>query len=116
MAADFEAGNHRDLSQFLEHMEAMKERGLITTAAAGASTVSIMSIHKSKGLEFPVVFLCNLSRKFNQEDLRGQILCDKELGLGLSVTDMERCTLCMVLMLLIRFFSSAILAVSPACR
>ena len=46
-----------------------------------------MSIHKSKGLEFPVVFLCGLSRAFNQENARAQVLCDKELGLGLTCVD-----------------------------
>ena len=87
MTAEFAKGNQRDLAQFLHHLDALEERGLITSAAAGSGAVSIMSIHKSKGLEFPVVFLCNLGRKFNQEDLRGQILCDKQLGLGLSVAD-----------------------------
>lgn len=89
LAADFEKGSLRELSQFLEHLDAMEERGLVTAGAAVSDCVSIMSIHKSKGLEFPVVFLCNLSRKFNQESLRAQILCDKELGLGLSVADTE---------------------------
>ena len=87
LAADFEKGNLRDLSQFLDHLDAMEERGLVTAGSANPGCVSIMSIHKSKGLEFPVVFLCNLARKFNQESLRSQILCDKELGLGLSVAD-----------------------------
>lgn len=87
LAAGFEKGNLRDLSQFLDHLEAMEERGLITAGAANAGCVSIMSIHKSKGLEFPVVFLCNLSRRFNRESLRAQILCDRDLGLGLSVAD-----------------------------
>ena len=87
LAADFEQGNQRDLSQFLEHLDAMEQRGLVSAASTGAGCVQIMSIHKSKGLEFPVVFLCNLARKFNQESLRAQILCDKELGLGLSVAD-----------------------------
>ena len=87
LAADFEKGNLRDLSQFLDHLDALEARGLVMTGAANAGCVSIMSIHKSKGLEFPVVFLSNLSRKFNQESLRAQILCDKELGLGLSVAD-----------------------------
>lgn len=87
LAADFEKGNLRDLSQFLDHLDAMEARGLVTAGAANTGCVNIMSIHKSKGLEFPVVFLSNLSRKFNQESLRSQILCDKELGLGLSVAD-----------------------------
>lgn len=87
LAADFEKGNLRDLGQFLDHLTALEERGLVTVGAAGSGCVNIMSIHKSKGLEFPVVFLCNLSRRFNQENLRAQILCDKELGLGLSIAD-----------------------------
>lgn len=87
LAADFEKGSLRDLAQFLEHLDALEERGLVTAGAASSGCVNIMSIHKSKGLEFPVVFLCNLSRKFNLESMRDQILCDKTLGLGLSVAD-----------------------------
>ncbi len=89
IAADFEKGNLRNLQQFLEYLDSMEDRGLLISGAAASGCVNIMSIHKSKGLEFPVVFLCNLSRKFNQESLRSQILCDKELGLGLSVADHE---------------------------
>ena len=87
LAVDFEMGNHRDLGQFLEHLEAMEVKGLISAGSEGKDCVTIMSIHKSKGLEFPVVFLCGLSREFNRESLRAQILCDRELGLGLSVAD-----------------------------
>ncbi len=89
LAADFEKSSLRDLNQFLDHLDALEERGLVTAGAAASGCVNIMSIHKSKGLEFPVVFLCNLSRKFNQESMRAQILCDKTLGLGLSVADNE---------------------------
>lgn len=89
LAADFEKGSLRELSQFLEHLDALEGRGLVSTGTGPSDCVNIMSIHKSKGLEFPVVFLCNLSRKFNQESLRAQILCDRELGLGLSVADQE---------------------------
>ncbi len=87
LAADFEKAGRRDLAQFLDHLEALEERGMVMASPAGQGCVNIMSIHKSKGLEFPVVFLCNLSRKFNRESLRAQILCDKELGMGLSVAD-----------------------------
>ena len=87
LAADFEMGNHRDLGQFLDHLDAMEEKGLISAGTSASGAVTIMSIHKSKGLEFPVVFLCGLSREFNRESLRAQILCDKKLGLGLSVAD-----------------------------
>ena len=87
LAADFEAAARRELSHFLEHLEALEEKGLITADEGTGGCVTVMSIHKSKGLEFPVVFLCGLSRLFNQESLRAQVLCDKELGLGLSVAD-----------------------------
>ena len=89
LAADYENGSRRDLSQFLEYLDQQEEKGLITAADAATGCVTLMSIHKSKGLEFPVVFLCGLSREFNREGLRAQVLCDKELGLGLSVADMK---------------------------
>ena len=89
LAAEFETGTLRDLGQFLVFLDAMEEKGLLTAASGSAGCVSIMSIHKSKGLEFPVVFLCGLGRSFNRESLQTQILCDRELGLGLSVADMD---------------------------
>ena len=87
LATDYEQGNLRDLPQFLQHLESLEERGITAAGSASGGCVTIMSIHKSKGLEFPVVFLSGLARSFNQESLRSQILCDKELGLGLSVAD-----------------------------
>lgn len=87
LAADFEKGSLRDISQFLDYLTSLEDRGLAAEDASGSGCVTIMSIHKSKGLEFPVVFLSNLSRKFNRESLRAQILSDKALGLGLSVAD-----------------------------
>ncbi|MBR5125477.1 MAG: helicase-exonuclease AddAB subunit AddA [Oscillospiraceae bacterium] len=90
LAAEFEKGKVRDLTQFLEHLDMLEGRGLISVGSSTAGCVTIMSIHKSKGLEFPVVFLSGLSRMFNRESLNAQILCDKELGLGLSVADREK--------------------------
>ena len=87
LAAGFEQGNQRDLPQFLQHLTSLEDKGAVAAASGNAGSVTIMSIHKSKGLEFPVVFLCGLSRKFNRESLQAQILCDRELGLGLSVAD-----------------------------
>ena len=89
LAADFESVSRRDLNQFLDFLQTQEEKGLMTAGEAAGGCVTIMSIHKSKGLEFPVVFLCGLSREFNRESLRAQVLCDKELGLGLSVADTQ---------------------------
>ena len=88
LAVDFEKNGRRDLEQFLEHLESLEEKGLITDAGQNAANcVTIMSIHKSKGLEFPVVFVCGLSRSFNRESTRAQVLCDQTLGLGLTAVD-----------------------------
>ena len=91
LAAQFESGGNGELGRFLEYLTNMEDKGLITTAEQSASdAVSIMSIHKSKGLEFPVVFLCCLSRSFNTESQRANVLCHKELGLGLSAVDTQK--------------------------
>lgn len=84
----YEANGPKELGRFLEYLDAARQRGLGGSATVqDTGTVTIMSIHKSKGLEFPVVFLCGLSRGFNQESMRAQVLCDKDLGLGLGCTD-----------------------------
>ena len=91
MAAAFESGGQRDLGRFLEYLDAMENKGLMTAAENGnAGCVSIMSIHKSKGLEFPVVFLCGLGRQFNQESKRAPVMCHKETGIGILAADSSR--------------------------
>ena len=87
LAADYEATSRRELAQFLEYLDMMAEKGLLTAGENAGGAVTIMSIHKSKGLEFPVVFLCGLSREFNRESLRAPVLCDQVLGLGMAVAD-----------------------------
>ncbi|MBP3304841.1 MAG: UvrD-helicase domain-containing protein [Oscillospiraceae bacterium] len=88
LAVDFESTSRRDLEQFLEHLDAMEGKGLIAAGEqSSAGAVTIMSVHKSKGLEFPVVFVSCLSREFNRESTRAQVLCDQTLGLGLSAVD-----------------------------
>lgn len=88
LATDFESSGRKDLGQFLDHLDAMEEKGLVSLGEQkNTGMVTIMSIHKSKGLEFPVVFLCGLSRGFNQENAREPVLCHKDLGLGLSCVD-----------------------------
>ena len=88
LADDFEKTGRRDLEQFLDHLDALDEKGLISQNGENTgNAVTIMSIHKSKGLEFPVVFVCGLSRAFNRESTRAQVLCDQELGLGLAAVD-----------------------------
>ena len=90
LAVEFEAGGQRDLGRFLEHLEAMEEKGIPGTQSADGGAVTIMSIHKSKGLEFPVVVLADLSKRFNKESQLSQVLCHKELGIGISAADAQR--------------------------
>ena len=89
LASDFEQVSRRDLNQFLEHLDSLEVKGLPISGEQSTGAVTVMSIHKSKGLEFPVVFLAGLSREFNRESIRAQVLCDKELGLGLSCVDTQ---------------------------
>ena len=49
-----------------------------------------MSIHKSKGLEFPIVFVAGLGKQFNKQDTRGKILIDADLGIGTDYLDSEK--------------------------
>lgn len=91
-AAAFEESGYRSLYDFLNQLKRMEARGEEPLSLKGASgnAVSILSIHKSKGLEFPVVFLANVSRKFNAMDLRAPVLVHPQLGLGCKKTDMAR--------------------------
>ena len=88
LAVDYESTARRDLDQFLDHLQTLSGKGLIAAGEErSAGAVTIMSIHKSKGLEFPVVIVAGLSREFNRESLRDQVMCDRMLGLGLSAVD-----------------------------
>ena len=86
-AMNYAAGGQRDLDQFLDHLDALREKGLLAGGEKKRSGVGIMSIHSSKGLEFPVVVLAGLARQFNMENTRSQVVCHQSLGLGLNCAD-----------------------------
>ena len=90
-AARFESAGHRGLMAFLLHLSRMAENGVPVPVPSGeGGGVRILSIHKSKGLEFPVVFLCGLERRFNEGDSHETILFHPDLGLGPKRTDRAR--------------------------
>ncbi len=80
--------NIKDLDQFLRHLELFNRRGL-SVEKGETGCVTIMSIHKSKGLEFPVVFLSALGKGFNRREFNDSVLNHKDLYLGLSCVDMK---------------------------
>ncbi|SEF49405.1 helicase-exonuclease AddAB subunit AddA [Paenibacillus sp. UNC499MF] len=92
-ARQYENTSLRGLFRFLRFIERMKDTGgdLGTARALGEQedVVRIMSIHKSKGLEFPVVFVAGLGKMFNQRDLLDPFLIHKELGFGPRFVDTE---------------------------
>ncbi|WP_188623768.1 helicase-exonuclease AddAB subunit AddA [Caldalkalibacillus thermarum] len=93
-ARTYEATSFRGLFRFLRFIERIQDRGddLGTARALGEQedVVRLMTIHKSKGLEFPVVFVAGLGKGFNMKDLRGGVLLHKELGFGSRFIDPEQ--------------------------
>ncbi|WP_302419945.1 helicase-exonuclease AddAB subunit AddA [Megasphaera sp.] len=92
-ARQYEEAGFRGLFRYLQLMDKMKEDGLDLAPAKVVSekedVVRIMSIHKSKGLEFPVVFVADLGKAFNRRDTQDQILFHNRLGIGLKQYDPE---------------------------
>ena len=89
-AQRFEAGGFRGLHAFLDRVAHVTEQGGDIDAGQAeerAGAVRIMSIHKSKGLEFPIVFLADCNRRFNRMDLQEPVLTHPALGLGLMYRD-----------------------------
>ena len=91
-ARSFESGGYRGLFAFVSHLRQLLESGSAPTGsgAAAGEGVQIMTIHKSKGLEFPIVILADLSKEFNRTDLNPQVLVHPRLGLGPRRIDLDR--------------------------
>ena len=90
-AAGFSAMGNQSLMGFLRYLDQLEQSGSAIAAGEGGAqedAVQIMSIHKSKGLEFPVVFLADLSRRFNLRDAAMGVLLDDVLYAGANVVDM----------------------------
>lgn len=85
-ARQYEATNFRGLFRFLRFIERMQDKGSDLSVARALSenedVVRVMSIHKSKGLEFPLVFVADLGKAINLQDSKGPVLFHKTLGIG----------------------------------
>ena len=92
-AAQFGKFLRQGLYRFLKFIEALsteRDAARPSPADQGQQVVRIMSIHRSKGLEFPVVLLPDLGKAHNLQNTRGSILVDREGGLGMAVVDQDR--------------------------
>lgn len=95
-AAAFEGTSYKGLFNFVRYIEQLQkynvDYGEANISDEQANTVRIMSIHKSKGLEFPIVFVVGMGKKFNTRDVTGSIIIHPEWGVGLDSVDLERRT------------------------
>lgn len=92
-AAAYEKTSYKGLFHFIRYIEKLKKYdtdfGEALAAADQDQAVRIMSIHKSKGLEFPVVFLSGMGKLFNKQDTRSKIVIDPELGIATDFFDLD---------------------------
>lgn len=95
-ASAFEGTSYKGLFNFVRYIEQLKkydvDYGEANIADEQSDTVRIMSIHKSKGLEFPIVFVAGMGKKFNTQDVTGSIIIHPEWGVGIDAVDLERRT------------------------
>ncbi len=85
-AREYEASSYRGLFHFVRYVENLQkyqvDYGEVPLAGAEEQTVRIMTIHKSKGLEFPIVFAAGMGKHFNQQDANARLLLHPDLGIG----------------------------------
>lgn len=90
-ARSFESNGYKTLSDFISYIDKLVENGTQLPAASADSdslnSVRVLSIHASKGLEFPVCFLADTAKQFNKTDLKSDVLIDSVAGLGIKKRD-----------------------------
>ena len=92
-AIAYEATSYRGLFHFIRYIEKLRKSdmdfGLAESTASGGNEVSIMTMHASKGLEFPVVFVSGLGKQFNRSDSSSALVLHARLGAGLDHVDAD---------------------------
>lgn len=93
-AKEYENASFKGLFNFINYLDKLKtnngDLGAAKLIGENDNVIRIMSIHKSKGLEFPVVFLCSTGKQFNMQDLNDNILLHSKLGIGPEYINYER--------------------------
>ena len=94
MTLEFEKNNLANLNEYISYVDSLKNK--LDSSSMSAKTlgenedvVKIMTIHKSKGLEFPIVILSDTARKYNYKELNNKILLDSQLGVGINIVNEE---------------------------
>ena len=93
-ARQFENTTYKGLFNFIKFVDKLKtnrgDMGSAKILGENENVVRIMSIHKSKGLEFPVVIVAGMGKKFNMSDLNGKILYHQDMGYGPDYVDYNK--------------------------
>lgn len=92
-AQSFEKSSFKGLFYFISYINNLIENNILSaadTTTGEENAVRIMSMHKSKGLEFPVVFVSYLGKKLNTDDMKGSVLLSESLGFGPDFVDIEK--------------------------
>lgn len=91
LATDYTSKGGSGLGGFIRYLDRISESGndiaAASDASADSSAVKIMSIHKSKGLEFPFVILADCSKTFNTTDISAEMIISTSAGVGMKITD-----------------------------
>ena len=93
LARQFESAGYKGLFGFVNQLKSLMERGgepPVSSGAGAGNAVTITSIHKSKGLEYPVVFVADTGKRFNMDDTKKQLLIHPDLGVGPKRLDLRR--------------------------
>lgn len=100
-AIAFEAVSFSGLFQFIRYIEQLDkydiDYGEANILDENADVVRIMSIHKSKGLEFPITFVAGMGKRFNRQDSTQAFLVDDDLGIGMNYVNLEQRVKCRTL-------------------
>lgn len=87
-AKAYESTSYKGLFHFLRYVEQLQkyqvDYGEANTSDEMADTVRLMSIHKSKGLEFPIVIVSGMGKKFNTQDIQRKVVIHQDLGIGVD--------------------------------
>lgn len=93
-ADEFESNNFKGIFNFVNYIESIRQKTKDSDSAKvigeNDNVVRVMTIHKSKGLEFPVVFLSRTGSKFNDRDINAKMLLHKQYGIGINIADPDR--------------------------